>query len=406
MLSGSRIRRFCAIIAVAGATAGGGCDKAQLLAPTTSTITLTAPARVLPVGGTTEVSAVVVESAGTPVQNGTTVRFSTTLGTVSPTEVQTRNGVATTTFSAGTTSGTARVTANSGAAGGGSGTSAANVVEIVIGAAAATSVLVTASPSTVLATGGVVAIVASALDASGNRLVGVTVSFSTTTGALSASTVTTDSDGEARVQLTTSLAATVTARAGNQSGTASVTVATPTSVTIATTPNPSLSGNAITLTVTPATGTTPRIGLSWGDGNSQDLGLVAAARGVTHAYTNPGIYSITVTATGPSGDTFSTSTTQTVTSRPAPTLTVTPTTGLFSTTIFAFTVTPAANSSPSNVAIDFGDGTTFDFGGITAATAVPKQYSAAGTYTVRATQTDSGGTSAPAVIVLRVTAAP
>ena len=43
----------------------------------------------LPTGGSTEVSASVFEEAGTPVQNGTTVRFSTNLGRVEPAEAQT-----------------------------------------------------------------------------------------------------------------------------------------------------------------------------------------------------------------------------------------------------------------------------------------------------------------------------
>ena len=64
------------------ALAGAACDKVPLLAPTSSTVTLTAQSHVLPTGGSTEVSAYVLESSGTPVQNGTTVRFTTTLGRV------------------------------------------------------------------------------------------------------------------------------------------------------------------------------------------------------------------------------------------------------------------------------------------------------------------------------------
>src|ERR1044071_9572175 len=71
-----------------------GCDKVQLTAPASSTITLTAPTKMLPTGGSTEVSAQVLEQGGTPVQNGTTVRFTTNLGRVDPVETQTKNGVA------------------------------------------------------------------------------------------------------------------------------------------------------------------------------------------------------------------------------------------------------------------------------------------------------------------------
>src|SRR6185295_18340240 len=85
----------CLLLAVVAT----GCDKVPLFAPTNSTVTLTAPTRSLPTGGTTQLTATVIESAGTPVQNGTTVHFTTSLGNVSPADAQTTNGVATATFS-------------------------------------------------------------------------------------------------------------------------------------------------------------------------------------------------------------------------------------------------------------------------------------------------------------------
>jgi hypothetical protein len=59
------------------------------------------------------------------------VRFTATLGRVEPEDVETRNGVARATFIAGSTPGTAQVTATSGRAE--SATDQPNVVEIVIG---------------------------------------------------------------------------------------------------------------------------------------------------------------------------------------------------------------------------------------------------------------------------------
>ena len=91
------MKRFCAGIAMSAAVMAVACDRVQLLAPTNSTITVTAPNRVLPLGGSTEVTAFVLEQAGTPVQNGTVVRFTATLGSISPTETETRNGLAITT---------------------------------------------------------------------------------------------------------------------------------------------------------------------------------------------------------------------------------------------------------------------------------------------------------------------
>src|SRR5438094_2865266 len=51
------------------------CNKVPLLAPTGSSITLTASATVLPVNGTTQLIAQVLEAAGTPPQNGTLVKI-------------------------------------------------------------------------------------------------------------------------------------------------------------------------------------------------------------------------------------------------------------------------------------------------------------------------------------------
>ena len=56
------------------------CDKMPLLAPQASTITLSTASTVVQANGTTEIRATVLESSGTPVQNGTTVTFTTNLG--------------------------------------------------------------------------------------------------------------------------------------------------------------------------------------------------------------------------------------------------------------------------------------------------------------------------------------
>jgi hypothetical protein len=304
MWSGS-IRLVAAVVFTT--VLGSACDRVPLLAPTESTITVSAPTRSLPIGGSTQIDAFVSEPGGTPVQNGTLVRFTATLGTLAPAETQTRNGIATTTFSAGSASGTAQIRATSGA-NGGSGEEATNVVEIVVGAAAVAEggVEVSASPESVPPGGGSVTITAFAVDANGNRLVGVPVFFSTTAGTLSATSTTTDAGGEASVRLTTSAEATVTARIGAQTDTVDVTVATATSVTLEASANP-LSGEPMTLTITPAEGTRPEVRIDWGDGDTQRIGVVAAARTVAHQYSSVGRFVITVTATGNRGDEFTTS---------------------------------------------------------------------------------------------------
>ena len=92
------------------------CDKLPLLAPQESTITLSTASTVVQANGTTEIRATVLESSGTPVQNGTTVTFTTNLGTLSPVDARTLNGVATARFVANGQSGTAAIKAISGGA--------------------------------------------------------------------------------------------------------------------------------------------------------------------------------------------------------------------------------------------------------------------------------------------------
>jgi hypothetical protein len=365
------------------------CDRVPLLGPSGSTITITAQSLTLAPGGRTEVTATVMESAGTPVHDGTLVRFSASLGTLQPPDVETRGGVARTTFVAGSASGTAQIRASSGAASGGEGDAPANAVSIAIGGAAAQALTVTASPSRVGPSGGTVTLIASALDGSGNRLPGVPVTFSTTAGTLSASSAIADSSGEARVALTTNREATVTARAGNQSATATVSVATAGTVGLTTTPATPVSGSPVTLTVTPATGTTPRVIVTWGDGASDDLGIVAAPRSITHTYQQSGSYTITAQSTA-DGESFSTAISVTVGSAAAGLTLTGPDSGTVGATV-VFTVTPGAGTTP-RVVLEWGDGSSSDLGTVTAARSVTHAYSEAGTYIVTASATASGDT--------------
>src|SRR4029453_6280714 len=110
----SRMKAGCIVAALALVAAG--CDSVPLTAPTGSALTISAASTVVQAGGTTEVTAFVYESSGTPVHNGTTVRFTTNLGRMEPAEAQTRNGYAVATFIAGETSGVADVMATSGSA--------------------------------------------------------------------------------------------------------------------------------------------------------------------------------------------------------------------------------------------------------------------------------------------------
>ena len=78
----TRVQRHLAGLAVVGglAISAFGCDKVPLLAPSGSAITLTTPVTALPINGSADIVAQVIEPAGTPPQRGTLVSFTTTLG--------------------------------------------------------------------------------------------------------------------------------------------------------------------------------------------------------------------------------------------------------------------------------------------------------------------------------------
>jgi adhesin/invasin len=203
-----------------------GCTRVPLTAPTKSIITLYASNPSAP-DGSINLLATVIEEAGTPVQNGTLVTFTTTLGRLDPTSAMTTNGQARVKFFSDGLSGTATVSAFSGGATSGSGDTAGNAatVTIPLGGAAADNIIVHAEPSSVPANGGTVNIIAQVRDVSGNGLPSVLVVFSTTAGSLQSPSVSTDSAGTATTNLTTTSKATVTAAAAGKTATVDVNVA-------------------------------------------------------------------------------------------------------------------------------------------------------------------------------------
>ena len=392
------MRNLYARVAIAGAVLmTAACERVQLLAPSNSTITVSAPSRVLPFGGSTEVTAFVAEQGGTPVHNGTVVRFTATLGTVSPVEVETRNGLALTTFLAGSTSGVAEVRATSGGATGGTSTTgtgttatttSTNVVQITIGAAAVNTVTLRANPGSVSPGGGTVELIASVVAENGRALESIAVTFNTDQGTLSSAVATTNSSGEARTSLTVGQKASVTATAGTKTSTSvTVDIRTGPGVTITCTPaagtgncaavQASTTGNTATVlfTISKATGSSNlrSSSIDFGDSTSQSLGNLAGNATVSHTYTGPSStaprsYSATVTATDINGETTTASAIVSVTPRAtlAPlvaTLTATPGTSVAlvgNTTKFESTVTPATGGADmvESFTWDFGDGTT------------------------------------------------
>src|SRR6185295_3806766 len=133
--------RLCAL-AASLAILASACDKMPLLAPRESTIKLATASAVVQANGSTEIRATVLESSGTPVQNGTTVTFTTNLGAVSPIEARTNNGMVVVQFLGNGQSGKATIRAVSGGA-------ASDPLELTVGAAAVGRMVVTANPNQV-----------------------------------------------------------------------------------------------------------------------------------------------------------------------------------------------------------------------------------------------------------------
>jgi adhesin/invasin len=297
-----------------------GCDKVPLLAPTGAAISLIPQATSVSLNSEITIVAVVMENgqqfggsgsggavtgrvgAGTPVQNGTVITFTTSLGRIEPSEARTHDGQATVRLVTGTASGSATVTAFSGGA--------SSSLTLKVGTAAAGRVTVTTTPQAVGASGGSVTVQASVTDTDGGALAGVPVTFSTDKGSISPSTATTDASGVASATLTTSATAKVTATAGAQSGTATVNVNVRGLQDFSANPSSTTAGTPVIFTVTPTTGANvSNVHINFGDGFTADTGPIAAARTVPHPYNSTGQFTATATATDASGDTSSLQTT-------------------------------------------------------------------------------------------------
>ncbi|HEX4346776.1 MAG TPA: Ig-like domain-containing protein, partial [Vicinamibacterales bacterium] len=211
----SRALTFAALSLAAVSLMAVACEKVPLLAPTGSTITLISGATALPLNGSTTIIAEVLESAGTPPHSGTTITFTTTLGTVQPSTATTdASGRVVVNFAAGTSNGTASINAISG----GATTSTAGTIKIALGTASVGTVAVNAAQANLSSFGGTTAIFATVYDVNGNALPSVPVVFTTSAGSLSVGTATTDANGLATTSLTTFQNATVTAKVGATGG--------------------------------------------------------------------------------------------------------------------------------------------------------------------------------------------
>ena len=309
-----RIAAFCAICL---SLVAGGCQRVPLLAPTGSTITLTASTTALPSNGATQLIAQVLEASGTPPHSGTHIIFTTTLGTIEPAEMETDvNGRAVTTFRAGNANGTATITASSG----GASVAAANAVKIAVGIAAVGGLSLNASPTTISANGGSSTITAIVVDTAGNALPNVPVTFTVDVGSVDPSSTTTDASGRATTTLRASRTAKVTATAGIASGSGTgatpapskdvtVTVNTTNTITVGTiTPATPIVGQTVSIPLTYSTTGSPITSLrvDWGDGGGVQT-FSGQPASISHKYAAAGSYLVTITGVDSFGDSANTS---------------------------------------------------------------------------------------------------
>ena len=300
-------------------TSIAACDKVPLLAPTGTVITLIPASTVVGLNSQVQIIATVIEhgvasggsgtsstpsTGGTPVQNGTVITFTTTIGRIEPSDARTHNGQVTVTLFTGNESGTPIITAYSG------GASATND-RIKIGTATVSRVSLTASPQPLGSAGGTATVTATVVNEQGSPVAGVPVNFTTDVGTVSPTTATTDASGNAVTTLTTTKTAKVTAKVG-ATATADLTVSvSPTSLTgfAATTVGP-VAGQAVAFTVTPNTSANlQNVRVNFGDGHTIDLGPISTGTTVPNVYCSPGSYTATATATDAAGGTGSLSTT-------------------------------------------------------------------------------------------------
>jgi hypothetical protein len=365
-------KRLSATAAVLGAISilsfAAACDKVPLLAPTGTIITLFPAATNVPLNGEIEIVATVIENgvaaappatpgtgtgtpttptsttsagAGTPVQNGTVVSFTTTIGRIEPSEARTTNGQVRVRFISSGQSGTATITAFSGGASG-------KLENLKVGSAAAERLIISATPQTLPPSGGTTTISARVEDVAGSGVPGVAVAFTTDTASLSSSSATTDETGTARVTALISRTAKITANVAGKTAEVTVNLNPRTGITLAGPTTPVSAGVPTSFTVGVASTANIRdVTISFGDGTSQSLGAISGSTPIQHTYQTEGTYTVRATATEASGFTEQVSTAVTILPGQPPAVTVTASNNnpsIGETVIFTATVSGATST--------------------------------------------------------------
>ena len=294
------LQRLFTVAALTAILLAGACDQVNFTAPTGSTLTLTVQPPTIAVNGFANLTVTGTRESGAPLPDGTSVSFTTDLGSIDPNPAETKDGVATARFHAGIRSGTANISATSGAA-------TITPVTVIIGEARAGTVQLVASPSTLPVGGGKVNLKAHVFDENGNSLGGVGVIFTTNAGVLDSlgRTVKTNDSGVAFDILRTTIAASITATTQNAKvGTASVAVGQVLACAFAVSPTSPVIGQPVTFT--DLNGAANGLTFLWDFGD----GSTGEGQVVTHTFDNQGEFTVIHTVIDSQG--FSTACAQTV----------------------------------------------------------------------------------------------
>jgi len=198
-----------------------GCDKATPVAPNGSILAISANPQKITLRGRSTITIIGRKPDGQPLNPGTEVRLTATLGSIESLVTMDRNGEARATFQSDGRQGNAMISATTGSATGGStggtgtgtGTGGSTsgtlqaTIEVQVGEAAK-SIVLQPTPTTVPEDGGTIQLLATVRDASGQPLPNQGVNFTTNVGRLSSAgrIVQTNDNGVARDTLTVSLA--------------------------------------------------------------------------------------------------------------------------------------------------------------------------------------------------------
>jgi len=289
-----------------------GCDKVPLLAPTGTVINLFPATTSVSLNSEVTIVATVIENgvasggsggggtaragAGTPVQNGTVISFTTSIGRIEPSEARTSNGQVTVRLITAGTSGTATITAYSGGA--------SNQITLKVGAAAAKTLTVTAAPANLGSSGGSALITATVIDEGGSGVGGVPVTFTSDRGSITPTATNTDASGSATAQLTTSATTKVTVTAaGGTNGSATVTVSARLLSSFNVNANSKkVAGSPVQFDVGIGSGVNlSNVHVEFGDGSSTDLGAISSTTSTLHGYCTAGQFNATASAVDATG---------------------------------------------------------------------------------------------------------